>query len=85
MYFILKFSVHAIGAGFPRGWMYDKGWIQTKTPRAFLQGLSLLPALAGRAGLAHSSGGASSGPGACTTGMRLQEQPCSALGLRKGH
>lgn len=38
MYFILRFSVHVIGAGFPRGWMGDKGWIQTETPELFPKG-----------------------------------------------
>lgn len=65
--------MHVIRAAFTRGWMYNKGWIQAnKDPQSFsLRAVPTpTPSLAEQAW--HSTGEGSLRPGACTTGMRLQ-------------
>lgn len=84
MYFILKFSVHAIRAGFTRGWMYDKGWIQAeKDPQSFSPRAvpAPTPSLAEQA---WHTAQASLKAWSLHHGNKALE-PCSGLGLGKGH
>lgn len=82
MYFILKFSMHAIRTGFTRGWMYDKAAFkdtQSFSPRAVP---APTPRWQSRRGT--QSGEASPKAWSLHHGNKALE-PCRGLGLRKGH